>query len=260
MRYDERVRRAAIVGLFGLLSAPCHAESTTLYIAAALFNGRETRFNADLARRLEQDGYKTILPQRDGFEFGELIATLSNRLPGKPIGAMAKSIIYYLDMGKFIPAGDAVVANLDEPIDEGVVVEITYAKLIGKPVVCFRTDIRSPYGDDRDSLGGMHTFVAYQCTDFVRRMMPSRSVDDGEAEMAGVVDKIKERVQMERGQNAIFPNVRSNPQVVKILQAAGLLFGGIADIHSKEGLEAVVGRFAANRDKLEKLEPKVSRD
>ncbi len=87
-----------------------------------------------------------------------------------------------------------MVANLDEPIDEGMVVEISYAHLIGKPVLGFRTDIRSPYGDKPDPLGGIHFFVAYQCDDFISQYMPSKKSKDADQEMINLVDQLVEKM------------------------------------------------------------------
>ncbi|MDA3962607.1 MAG: hypothetical protein PF961_17610, partial [Planctomycetota bacterium] len=44
----------------------------TVYLAAALFAGRETSWNAALAAGLEAARHRVHLPQRDGFEFAEL--------------------------------------------------------------------------------------------------------------------------------------------------------------------------------------------
>ena len=41
----------------------------TIYFAAALFCLREVGLNAVINEKLEKLGYKTNLPQRDGFEF-----------------------------------------------------------------------------------------------------------------------------------------------------------------------------------------------
>lgn len=47
-------------------------------------------------------------------------------------------------MEHFIGQADAVVGNLDESMDEGVVVELQHARSLGKPVVGWRTDAPSP--------------------------------------------------------------------------------------------------------------------
>ena len=125
-----------------------------IYLAAALFNGRETYFNSHLVEKLEERGYKTNFPQRDGFEFENLKKAFSNKLPPEQIGSAVQKVIYSLDMGKLVPQSDIVLANLDEPVDEGVVVEVSYAKLFGKFVIGMRTDVKSPYGSFSDELKG----------------------------------------------------------------------------------------------------------
>jgi hypothetical protein len=70
-----------------------------IYPAAALFNARETYFNSGLVERLENLGYKTNFPQRDGFEFGNLKEALSGMIPASQINFAVLNVIYYLDMG-----------------------------------------------------------------------------------------------------------------------------------------------------------------
>ena len=105
-------------------------KNVSIYIAAALFNGRATFFNQALVEELEQRGYQTRFPQRDGFEFGDLHNALGEVLPELEIPSAVETIIYHLDMGVFIPQSNIVVANLDEPQDEGVLVELSHAKNI----------------------------------------------------------------------------------------------------------------------------------
>ena len=40
-----------------------------------------------------------------------------------------------IDIGKFIFDSDVILANMDEPVDPGVIVECMLAKEMGKPVV-----------------------------------------------------------------------------------------------------------------------------
>jgi hypothetical protein len=70
-------------------------------------------------------------------------------------------------MGVFLTRSDTVVAVMDEPLDEGVLIEIAYARQLGIPVVGVRTDTRAPFGSVDDSLGGIHFFAAFQCTEFI---------------------------------------------------------------------------------------------
>ena len=65
-------------------------------------------------------------------------------------------IVYMIDIGKFIFESDVILANMDEPVDPGVVIECMVAKEMGKPVVQYRTDSRGPYGGLGDFNKGMH--------------------------------------------------------------------------------------------------------
>ena len=49
--------------------------------------------------------------------------------------------------------------------------------------------------------------------------------------------------------------VLSNPRFAGILKGAELLFSGIDDIHSEEGLQKITQRYLDNKAELEKLAP-----
>ena len=57
---------------------------------------------------------------------------------------------------------DIIVAFLDEPIDPHVTAMITMANIHGRKVVGVRSDVRSPYGNLKDRLGGAHFFPMFQ--------------------------------------------------------------------------------------------------
>lgn len=151
---------------------------TVIYPAASLFNARETFFNSVLVEKLENLGYETNFPQRDGFEFGNLKEALSGMVPANEINSAVSTVIYYLDMGVLLKGSDVILANLDEPLDEGMVVESSYGKLMGKFVIGIRTDIRSPYGRPDDDYGAMHFFPAFQTHRFISHYMPSRTPEE----------------------------------------------------------------------------------
>ncbi len=232
----------------------------SIYHAAALFSGRETFFNAALTERLEKRlGYHVILPQRDGYESSQLHQVLADRLPSSHIASAVQSVIYFLDMGLFIPESDVVIANLDEPLDEGVVVEISYARLMGKPVVGFRTDVRSPFGRIEEPLGGLHFFPAYQCNVIINHPMPCNVPDDAWGELERLADRIDAAV---RDTGAGFsekekPGVESNPGVARVLKGARILFSGIDTIHTSEGLAMVADRYMKNAELLTGLAPRI---
>lgn len=231
-----------------------------IYPAAALFSGRESFFNIQLVDKLERKfGYVAKLPQRDGFEFGNLTASMSDKLTADEVSSAIQDIIYFLDMGIFIPKSDVVVANLDEPIDEGVAVEISYARMMGKCVIGYRTDIRSPFGNISEPFKGMHFFPAYQCNFFIYHYIPGKSISEAKTQIYQLADKIaKTIVRAEvRSQTPIPKFALSNPSIANILNGADTLFNGIVDIHSKQGLKVITQRYCRHRDQLKKLTPTI---
>ena len=229
-----------------------------IYLAAALFNGRETNFNSQLVEGLEGIGYKTNFPQRDGFEFRNLTKALSGKLQQDQISSAVQNIIYFLDMGVFIPKSDVILANLDEPLDEGVVVETSYAKLMGKFIIGLRTDIRSPYGAPNDNFGGMHFFPAYQTHRFISYYMPSKTPAERDEQMNSLIQRIHSTIKEAdvSHQETIPEYARNNSNIQLILEGADLLFAGIDNIHSDNGLEEIVSRYIKNQKRLEEIRPK----
>lgn len=234
-------------------------EKIVIYPAAALFNGRETHFNSHLVEGLERLGYKTNFPQRDGFEFGNLTKALSGKLQEDEISSAVQNVIYFLDIGMFVPTSDVVLANLDEPPDEGVVVEASYAKLMGKYVIGLRTDVRSPYGIPTDNFGGMHFFPAYQTRQFLPHYMPSKTPEERNEQMSSLVQRIDTTIKNAgiTHTDTISEYVLNNPNFQPILEGAYLLFSGIKDIHSKKGLDEIASRYISNQQRLRKIGPKL---
>jgi nucleoside 2-deoxyribosyltransferase len=231
---------------------------TVIYPAAALFNARETYFNSILVEKLENLGYKTNFPQRDGFEFGNLKKALSGLIPASQINTAVSNVIYYLDMGVLLKGSDVILANLDEPLDEGVVVEASYGKLMGKFVIGLRTDIRSPYGRPDDDYGAMHFFPAYQTHRFISHYMPSRTPEERVVQMDALALKIHDIIiEDEVSHQEIIPDYAwDNPNLNKVFEGAEVLFNDIDDIHSTCGLETIASRYIKNKKKLEEIGPK----
>jgi len=227
----------------------------TIYHAAALFCGREAFFNIQLTQLLEGEfGYLTVLPQRDGFEFGRLHETLEAQMAPHQIASAVATVVYYLDVGRFLPRCDVLVANLDEPLDEGVVTEVCYARLTGKPVIGFRTDARSPYGDRDDQFAGMHFFPPFQCDEFIHQPMPCRGVDEADAglrELARRLDiAVQRRADYDRSGSDDLATLAS------VRRGTSILFDGIDDVHSEAGLNAIAERYLQNIEELRKLGPR----
>jgi nucleoside 2-deoxyribosyltransferase len=225
----------------------------TVYFASALFNSRETLFNQEICRRLESGEFgkfRVLLPQRDGFEFSSLGAMLAARLEPRQVSAAVETIIYTLDMGGFLSRADSVVAVLDEPLDEGVLVELSYARRLGLPCVGIRTDTRTPYGAPGDSLGGIHFFAAFQCTSFLM-CSPASGARDLDAITRTVVERLRDQA---RGARAHGDEI--------LEQATRHLFKGVNvlgdDLHDPKVLGSIVDNYLAGRATFERLAPRVS--
>jgi nucleoside 2-deoxyribosyltransferase len=233
-------------------------EKIIIYPAAALFNGRETYFNSQLVEGLETLGYKTNFPQRDGFEFGNLASALSGKLSQDEVSSAVENVIYFLDMGVLMPGSDVIIANLDEPLDEGVAVEASYGKLMGKFNIGIRTDVRSPYGPSENRFGGMHFFPAYQWDVFLRHYMPCKTCLEGHKQMDALTRKIDEEIKHSgvKHKQGLPDYAIQNPIIANILKGANILFDGVGDIHSEYGIKEIAQRYLDNKLTLESAGPR----
>lgn len=68
-----------------------------------------------------------------------------------------------MDIGQLLYQSDFVLANLDEPIDTGVLTEIMMAREMNIPVIGYRSDLRTPFGDLNSFYKGTHYFALYPC-------------------------------------------------------------------------------------------------
>ena len=121
------------------------ADPPRVYAAGPLFNAPERHEMAEIARALEADGFDVFLPHRDGFEFAAIFPYMTNVL-GMPKNATQRVLgraIDALDVYE-VARADALVMNINgRAPDEGAVVELTIAWLMGKATVIYRNDIRS---------------------------------------------------------------------------------------------------------------------
>jgi nucleoside 2-deoxyribosyltransferase len=132
-----------------------------IYCAGPLFNSSERAEMEMLAETLEQAGFATFLPHRDGFLFGVLVPDLVK--VGYPLNVaqwMARQAIFAFDVYQVLMGCDATVVNLNGRVpDEGAVVEGAIAWTAGKAVVLFKDDARSKIdGLDNPLVAGLGGF------------------------------------------------------------------------------------------------------
>jgi nucleoside 2-deoxyribosyltransferase len=145
-----------------------------IYCAGPIFNSSERAEMEILAEALEQAGFTTFLPHRDGFLFGAIVPHLTRA--GYPLDVaqwLARQAIFGLDVYQVLVACDGTVVNLNGRVpDEGAVVEGAMAWTAGKAVVLFKDDARSKIdGLDNPLVAGLGGFRLVNHSDDVPRAL-----------------------------------------------------------------------------------------
>ncbi len=141
-----------------------------VYCAGPLFTEKEQEEMSLLAHGLEEDGFETFLPQRDGLELTKCIdALVSSGLSNEESGQLMSEAIFALDVYQVLHGCDVVVANLNGRVpDEGTVSEAAMAWARGKVVVGYKADMRSAFsGQDNPLVSGLFDFRLCQTFDDV---------------------------------------------------------------------------------------------
>lgn len=132
-----------------------------VYCAGPLFNDFEKEEMSKISLVLENAGYSTFLPHRDGLEFAYLLPELrALGLDAENADETMRRAVFSLDMYQLLSCSDAVVANLNGRVpDEGTVVEASVAWHSGKALVLYKTDVRTMLdGSDNPMLTGLGNF------------------------------------------------------------------------------------------------------
>jgi len=125
-----------------------------IYCSGPLFCAEEIGGMSAIARVLEDAGFLTFLPHRDGLE--SYILRFSNASFPSTISGIRSRIdyaVFSLDAYELIERCSAVVCNLNGRVpDEGMIVEASLAYAAGKPLVFFKDDLRAPFGGYDNSM------------------------------------------------------------------------------------------------------------
>ena len=125
-----------------------------IYCSGPLFCAEEVGGMSAIAKVVEDAGFETFLPHRDGLEpyvmrFG------STSLPSTmaAIRTRVDYAIFSLDAYELVERCDAMVCNLNGRVpDEGMIVEAALAYAAGKPLVLYKDDARAPFGGYDNSM------------------------------------------------------------------------------------------------------------
>lgn len=227
-----------------------HADSAKkikIYMAAGLFNGRENQFNLVMTKEIEKRGYQAILPLREGFEDKAFSAVANKYMSSAEVRNAERNLVYLRDIGIFIPESDVILANLDEPLDEGVIIEMTYAHIMGKMIIGYRTDERSRYVGS-EGVSGIHSFVALQCDFIVTQSMMEADDKQMMVAITTLINKIDHIIKSE------FPKHKSSGSAIdSIIKTAHLLIKKPKDMQTEAGLLNAVELLRNNKDKLRSI-------
>jgi len=174
-----------------------------VYCAGPLFNPSERAEMEMLAETLEQAGFETFLPHRDGLLVGVMVSDLMQA--GYSLEAaqwMARQAIFALDVYHVLLGCDGALVNLNGRVpDEGALVEGAMAWMAGKAVVLFKDDARSVIaGMDNPLVAGLGGFRFVSHADDLPRAM-SRVLIESASEALRVESLTAVvRQGMERGQ------------------------------------------------------------
>jgi len=125
-----------------------------IYCSGPLFCAEEVGGMNVIAKVLEDAGFQTFLPHRDGLE--AYVMRFGNSSLLSTISAIRTSVdyaIFSLDVYELMERCGAVVCNLNGRVpDEGMIVEGALAYAAGKPLVLFKDDARAPFGGYDNSM------------------------------------------------------------------------------------------------------------
>ena len=135
-----------------------HRVMKNVYCSGPLFCPEEIAGMNAIAKVLEDAGYRTFLPHRDGLEryvLGFVNTPLNNNILG--MQDRINRAIFALDVFQIVERCEHFVFNMNGRVpDEGAVAEAGIAFAIGKPVVLYKNDYRSTFcGKDNSMLLGL---------------------------------------------------------------------------------------------------------
>jgi nucleoside 2-deoxyribosyltransferase len=129
-------------------------EKNRIYCSGPLFCAEEIGGMNAIAKVLEDAGFQTFLPHRDGLE--AYIMRFGNSSFPSTVSAIRTRVdyaIFSLDVYELIERCGAVVCNLNGRVpDEGMIVEASLAYAAAKPLVFFKDDARAPFGGYDNSM------------------------------------------------------------------------------------------------------------
>ncbi len=200
-----------------------------VYCAGPLFNEKEREEMLAIASALEEAGFATFLPQRDGLELTRCAEKLVSIgfAPGDASRMMTEAV-FALDVYQVLYSCSVIIANLNGRVpDEGTVSEASMAWARGKPVVGYKTDSRTAFaGQDNPLVSGLFGFaLCHSIAELVRAVGEKANLGGG-SQACAREEEIAAHARMGREITAVLEKSRSIDLVAEIVcryQANGAL-------------------------------------
>lgn len=141
-----------------------------IYCAGPMFNAAECAEMNAIARVLEDAGYATFLPQRDGLRYAVLQRELDAQgVPAREAAQILQRAVFNFDLHQLLTETNALVVNLNGRVpDEGAVAEAAMGWLSAKPVLFYKSDPRAWIGHaDNPLLAGLGDFRVVDTIDAI---------------------------------------------------------------------------------------------
>ncbi len=200
-----------------------------------------------IAQELEKSGQTCYLPQRDGFKVALLIEILAKDKSITPdlANKIAFLMPYYLDLGHFLKMSKIAIADLDDDLDSGMLVEISYAKLCNLPVIGVRTDTNAHFGS-QTQVWNINPFPIFQSDIYIKTPTPVGDFATVQKSLDEIIAKIKDGIKkLANKKNQM--DKSDNPVIKDVIKGAEILFDGVMDIHSEAGIKQILKNFMDNQ-------------
>ena len=137
-----------------------------VYCSGPLFCPEEIESMSKIAKTLEDEGYGTFLPHRDGLEAHVMKMVNDPRVTNRMFRRISKFInkaIFALDIYQIVERCDYLVLNMNGRVpDEGAIVETAIAFAAGKPLIIYKNDNRTEFnGNDNSMITGLSYTFSY---------------------------------------------------------------------------------------------------
>lgn len=129
-----------------------------VYCSGPLFCPEEIAVMTAISDCLEENGYGTFLPHRDGIEAHVMRFVNSPiHVDILPVRGWIDRAIFSLDIYQIVERCSHLVFNMNGRVpDEGGLVETAIACAAGKPVVVYKNDVRTAFGGmDNSMISGL---------------------------------------------------------------------------------------------------------